>query len=319
MDYLETTLHIRVRYEEWKYVNQLPYYIADRYDVQLAHLDGINALFLHFKTEPESLTAIKKHIKRIKELENIPVVLVLETMTTYQRKAFIMENIPFVIDGKQIYLPFLGILLKEKGDKLLPARKTLQPSAQLIVLYFIYANKNRLCTNEIVKVLNITAMTVSRAVRQLHALDLLAIGKEGKQNIIESNLSGKEFTDKVWPHLASPVRKRIYIAKDSVDSEMPQAGYTALSQMSMLNEPQMACYAIDKYACGKGCTQQILDADRHVCLEIWAYDPRILANNGMVDPLSLALALQNDIDERVEEALHELLNEFWRNYNGKRN
>ena len=45
----------------------------------------------------------------------------------------------------------------------------------------------------------------------------------------------------------------------------------------------------------------------------------ILSTRNIVDELSLALALREDADERVEEALEEMLNELWRKIDGYRN
>jgi hypothetical protein len=45
-------------------------------------------------------------------------------------------------------------------------------------------------------------------------------------------------------------------------------------------------------------------------IEIWKYDPELLARKGVVDPLSLYLSLKNIKDERVEMALDTLLEKF---------
>jgi hypothetical protein len=45
-----------------------------------------------------------------------------------------------------------------------------------------------------------------------------------------------------------------------------------------------------------------------VTVEMWRYDPRKLSKEKMVDGLSLALSLKEDADERVEEAVEEMLN-----------
>ena len=52
---------------------------------------------------------------------------------------------------------------------------------------------------------------------------------------------------------------------------------------------------------------------------MWRYNPRKLSTRNIVDELSLALALQEDADERVEEAVEEMLNELWGRIDGYRN
>ena len=52
---------------------------------------------------------------------------------------------------------------------------------------------------------------------------------------------------------------------------------------------------------------------------MWRYNPRKLSTRNIVDELSLALALREDADERVEEAVEEMLTELWRKRDGDRN
>ncbi|MEI3151296.1 MAG: hypothetical protein V8S55_07375 [Mediterraneibacter faecis] len=43
-----------------------------------------------------------------------------------------------------------------------------------------------------------------------------------------------------------------------------------------------------------------------------------MSTRNTVDEFSLALALREDADERVEEAVEEMLNELWRKIDGYR-
>lgn len=45
-------------------------------------------------------------------------------------------------------------------------------------------------------------------------------------------------------------------------------------------------------------------------LEIWKYDPKLLSESGLVDPLSLYLSLADTNDERIEGALRDLLEDL---------
>lgn len=49
---------------------------------------------------------------------------------------------------------------------------------------------------------------------------------------------------------------------------------------------------------------------------MWRYNPRKLSTQNVVDELSLALALREDADERVEEAVEKMLNELWMKIDG---
>ena len=55
-------------------------------------------------------------------------------------------------------------------------------------------------------------------------------------------------------------------------------------------------------------TNSLQDSQVQVAVEMWRYNPRKLSTRNIVDELSLALALREDADERVEEAIEEMLN-----------
>ena len=46
-----------------------------------------------------------------------------------------------------------------------------------------------------------------------------------------------------------------------------------------------------------------------VQLELWSYNPKLFEKDGLVDPFSLYLSLQDIKDERVEAALEKLIEE----------
>ena len=41
-------------------------------------------------------------------------------------------------------------------------------------------------------------------------------------------------------------------------------------------------------------------------IEVWSYDPLLLAQDGRVDDISLLLSLEDDTDERVQMGLDEI-------------
>ena len=71
-------------------------------------------IFLYPKTELEQTEVLKKHIARIRNNENLPIVLVLKELSYRQKEYLIREKIPFIVDGKQIYLPFMVVYLQER-------------------------------------------------------------------------------------------------------------------------------------------------------------------------------------------------------------
>lgn len=322
MDYLCSTLGVKTKHRKWEKEKQLPYYILDRYRIRQVWIDEMRVLFLYPRTELERIPTIKKHILKIQEIEKLPVVLCLEQVSRQRRQYFLDARIPFVVEGKQIYLPFMGIALQEKYEMEQVISEKLQPSAQLLLLYYIYQHKARFYTNDAVNELGFTAMTISRAVKQLEQTGLFVAEKEGVQKILTAKKQGRELFHEIKPRLIDPVRKKIYIDKVQIQPEMLMAGCTALAEKSMLNPSPVISYAAKVVRGGakhqhiaEG-TLQLMDPERQAELQLWKYDPQVLAVNGCVDVLSLALSFAGDGDERIEEAVEEMLEDFWEGYDG---
>ena len=113
MEYLDKVLGVKVTYDdvEFKY---LPNFIATRYRLRMVTMIEQKMIFLYPKTELEQIEVLKKHIARIQKNENLPVVLVLKELSYRQKEYLIREKIPFIVDGKQIYLPFMAVYLQER-------------------------------------------------------------------------------------------------------------------------------------------------------------------------------------------------------------
>ncbi len=308
MDYIENTLGLKVYYQPWKYTNNLPYHLLDRYDFQQATLDSVKTLFLYPKTELDQLASVKKQIIKIQKLEPLPVVIILKNISRSRLQYMLSAHIPFIVPEKQIYLPFLGIALQNKFSAESVKREKLQPSAQVLFFYYLYQKKKQIYMNDAGKQLGFSAMTVTRAVRQLEQTTFFTTEKDGVKKKLTGKYTARELYDKMQPYLISPVQKTIYADKQTPRSTMRIAGMSALSQMSMINPPDILCYAVNGKKEGAIGTDVLIDASAQIKVELWKYDPDILSGNGTVDPLSLAISLRDNPDERIEEAVDILIN-----------
>ena len=290
-----------------------------RYRIRKVLLDSVEVFFLYPITELESVWNLKKHIEHIQKIKNIPVVLVLDHLTYRQKEYLLNERIPFIVENKQIYLPFMAIYLQKNSDAENIDKKELLPASQVLLLYFIYQGSGRMIMSNAVAALGLTSTSISRAVRQLEELDLISTEKAGIQKIIYSDLSPKELFEKARGNLQNPVKRVVYVPKDQIHENLLISGYSALAEYSMLGEPNVACYASDSVSQWNSvATKRLMDGKSQVEVELWRYDPKKLSERDMVDPLSIVLALEGDMDERVEGAVDELLNQVWREIDGKR-
>lgn len=319
MEYLNKVLGIEVVYMNGKF-EHLPNFIVTRYRLQRVSMNGQGVIFLYPKTELEQVEVLKKQIARIQKNENLPVVLVLNELSFRQKEYLIREKIPFIVEGRQIYLPFMALYLQERCNAEKKPREEILPSAQMLLLHFIYGGAQELSTSQAAKDLELTPTSISRASRQLEEMGLLHIRKAGVQRILYSEDSPKMLFQKTGDTLLNPVKRTVYIPKELVGTDLLESGYSALAEYSVLNAPNVRCYAAERISQWKDVmTNSLQNSQVQVAVEMWRYNPRKLSMRNAVDELSLALALREDADERVEEAVEEMLNELWRKIDGYRN
>ncbi len=319
MEYVNHVLGIRVVYVGGD-IPSVPNYIHDRYRLQEVSLNGRKAIFVYPKTELDPVNAIKKHFERIQKMTSAPAVLVPDHLTYRQKTYLLRDHIPFIVDGKQIYLPFLAVYLQERGDGENTTVTGMLPSAQLLLLYYIYHGCGELMTSSAVEALSFTATSISRASRQLEDFGLVSTKKRGIQKIIYSDKEPRELFETANRYMVNPVKRTIYVPKNEISNKLLMSRYSALSEYSMMNPPALKYFAAASITeWGKSSSEKLQHSDDQCAVEFWRYDPKKLADGECVDRLSLALLLREDRDERIEEAVEEMLTEVWREIDGKRN
>lgn len=255
--------------------------------------------------ELTTLPALKKQIKKIQTIDNVPVVLELDTVTSYRKQSLIENNISF-ITNKQLYLPFIGAMLMDEEETKKPPKKFVYSTQQLF-LYYLYNNEKRIYVSDARRHLPYTAMTLTRAVKQLEATNLFYIDKNGVNKFIESKYSRKDLFTKAKPYLSTPVIKTGFIDKTRITEDMVFSGETALSKKTMLNSSRVVTYAINEKDYDKTLLQEeLIDPDKSVKLELWAYDPNKFSRDTNADDISVILSFKGTADERIEEAIDDL-------------
>ena len=303
---IESVFGLPIRYEAWGKQGSLPMYIAEGYEFRTAHIAGARCIMLTPTDELDTLPALKKQIEKIQQIDNVPVVLDLASISNYRRRSLAENMIPFVTT-KQAFLPFIGALLVNDDEAGKKPEKFLFSTQQLYLLY-LYCGERRLYVSEAGKVLPFTAMTLTRAVKQLEATGLFAISKDGVNKVIESKLGISDLFENAKEYLSSPVLKAGYIDKSQVTGDMALAGESALSARTMLNPSRLATYAVYKKKFDvSGLNPELVDPESQVRFEVWAYEPRLFSDDENADDISVALSFLSDPDERIEEAVSELI------------
>ena len=312
MLYLTEIFGTNIGIKSWDGVDGIPYYLSENYSLHKVDIDGTQCIFAEPRGEIPATQAIVKHFAAIHDAASMPVVLKLSGLSEKRRKALMSARVPFAATG-QVYLPFIGAMLQNRLYDEPASREKLMPSAQLLLFSYLYQDSRRMPTSPMAEKIGVSAMQITRAVRQLQRLNLFDVSKEGVHVMIEGRTNHRALFEAAAKHLLDPVREILYVPRNDKARTLPIAGLSALSEVTMLSAPNVPIYAYhnrtDKLIGENG----LSDYETQARVEIWKYSPTILSENkNTADPLSVVVSLKHQQgDERVEQAVEEVLEKMW--------
>lgn len=307
--YLRDTFNLEVAVLPLKKDQQqsLPLFITASYDTYEAKVSEQRICLMTLKNEenktPDQLAKQKAFVERT---IGLPVVFIFEKVASYNLKRLVQKKVDFIIPGKQLYIPALMMNLRTVSEKFEKKAIRITPVAQFLLLYHL--QKERLSgqtTQQLAERFSLTYITLSRAVKNLEELELcnLAGGKEKQLQFTER---GKNLWKKAQPFLQLPI-ERIFFTDKTLDTDIAcVSGINALAYYTMLSDEKRRHYAIDK----RDFAKLSVATDKHNgdnSIETWRYDPKPLSSNGIVDKLSLFLLFKEDIDERIQGELDQMM------------
>lgn len=314
--YLAEIFGISVKIENWDGKSKLPLYLRNKREYFVLSMGNMQSVLMKNNSDNFNVSSFEKEMQEIEKYAEMSVILWLDVVSTYQRNALVKNGIPFIVPNSQIFVPELGMSLKEfcagKREKV----EKISAAAQFLLLYFIYQKKHEeKSQSKIAEYLNMSAMNVSRAVQELQELGLVESRKEGTSKVIKSVATGKELYQLSSEYLQSPVQKKIYVSLKYFDMDLPFAGETALAKKSMLNYPKCTVFAMDKKLV-KNIPQEaivepkLMTDNDYIEIELWKYNPSVYISDEMVDIVSLVQSLKDVEDERVEMQIEEIMEEY---------
>lgn len=313
LEFLKTIFGADFFVTPYEYPEKTPYYIRDNYQGQRLSWLQNECILLSPNTSAWRLPALKKQLKNFQELCDEPCALCLENLTALQRRNLIENNVPFISLSQQVYLPFWGCSFTEKFKTDTSLKDKMAPGTQLVFLYFYYSPKTEdINLTKLSKELRLSKATCTRAINDLTASGLLLQKSEGTNKWIAPAFEKPEFLKKGYARLKSPVERLVYVKNVPIDSQWPQSGMIALSEITMVGASlQDRGLAISKKTGSKIPSDDIISKQDFedfggYILEVWSYDPTLFAQDGRVDDISLLLSLESDPDERIQMGLDEI-------------
>jgi hypothetical protein len=300
----------------WVRANELPYFLRDIFQFSELELLGQPVVLAIARAEvKQSLSEVKVWLGKVMTLAGHPAVYVTNALASYERRRLIVQKVPFIVPGNQLYLPDLGLDLREYFRQRAPATEAaLSPSAQAMLITALLRQPwqpdwqpSRIATQ-----LGYTPMTQSRAVKELTAAGLATAHTVGRSCWLRMELPPDQVWERAKPALRTPVRRTFWVAANGFVAHRPSrlAGLSALSRYTMLAEPKWPVFALTaadwKAATAAGVRELPEPEAGAQEWQLWSYSPALLPDANMVDPLSLTLSLQENADDRIQLALDQL-------------
>src|SRR3990172_7761826 len=249
-EYLHDTLDIVPKVRPWAGAGKLPYFLQDAFEIrELKLLNRPILLAIGRQANKPALANVRAQLDKLRALAGHPVVYVTGALASYERKRLIEQKVPFIVPGNQLYLPDLGIDLREYFRQRPQAPDTaLSPATQAMLITTLLRKPWRpdWQPGEVVTEMGYTAMTLSRAVKELTAAGIGTLRTEGRVRWLHMERTAEDTWDHAKPLLRSPVRRRIW-AHPIPKLKPPHvrlAGLSALARYSMLAEPQWPVYPV---------------------------------------------------------------------------
>lgn len=316
--YLHETLGTNARVRPWNGVQGLPYFLQDAFDIHELQLGDKDILMASARRQRlPLLRTLRTQMDRLAQIAARPVVFATNTLASYERKRLVEQKIPFVVPGNQLYLPDLGIDFREYFRKPSEEVTGFAPATQALFIAALLRKEWQSIwqPTHLVTALGYTTMTLTRAIRELAGAGLITARQEGGARRLQVNHPPAQAWEHATRYLRTPVRRTEWVDGAFVkDFQAPAAGLSALALYSMLAEPPYRIQATSaaqwKRAKEGGARHELVPAPSAVQWQIWSYPPRLLHDTQLVDPLSLALSLKDEPDDRVQQALDELRDKF---------
>ncbi len=182
------------------------------------------------------------HLDKIRAIAGHPVVYVTEALASYERRHLIAKKVPFIVPGNQLFLPELGIDLREYFRGRAPtADAHLSPATQAVLIATLLRVPWQADWQPatVVAELGYTPMTLSRVVRELVSAGLATVQNEGKARWIRMASLRCRHVGASEACAAQPAKRLVWVPTSPtvLPPGVRLAGLSALARLSMLADP----------------------------------------------------------------------------------
>lgn len=276
-------------------------FLSGSFNLYRGNVLGSSVLFA------EGISEAEEALKRLDALERAvgePVAVFLSSATTSQKRSLMAVRRGFLTEQGDMYLPQLAVALKA-GTRRRSASRAFTPAQQQAFLYCLLGD-GPFTQEGLRRLTGISAAGASRALSSLSEAGLIDYrigGKTGRKR--EYFVPDKaEFFRKGKKLFGDPIKSCGSEVRAPGDHALV-SGLSALAQRSDLVPPSKTIVAIRP----NGKTDEnsgVEDVGETCVVQRLSYDPFPFAENGVVDPFTMLMTIDED-DERISMALREAL------------
>ena len=312
-EFLEKILRQNVIMTENKEVcKKLPLAYHGRYDIFTVETNGVLWMAIHPKDDA-GLIMLRRDRAGVEKMTGLNCAIFLDRTTFYIKEKMMEEGIPFVIEGKQVFLPFIGYLLSKENERELAPVHLISFLTQKMLLIAIYERWNEVKVSGAAKRMGVSTKSASRCFDELEYLNIDVLGMKGKSRVINIPNDRKQLWQQIERMLRNPVIRRFILRKDMKLEK--KAGISALCEYSLLSDNAYLTYAVTKKELkSSGVTEekQVSELEEIGCavLELGYFID--FSGKGLQDPLSVVLSLtgEEQEEERIDISINEMLEEY---------
>ena len=312
-EFLEKSLRQNVIMTENKEVyKKLPLVYRGRYDIFTVETNGALWMAIHPKDDV-GLVMLRRDRAGVEKMTGLNCAIFLDRTTFYIKEKMMEEGIPFVIEGKQVFLPFIGYLLSKENERELAPVHLISFLTQKMLLMAIYERWNEVKVSDVAKRIGVSTKSASRCFDELEYLNIDVLGMKGKSRVINIPDDRKQLWQQIERVLRNPVIRRFVLREDMKIEK--KAGISALCEYSLLSDNVYPTYAVTKRelkASGVKVEKQVSELEEIGCVVLELGYFIDFLGKGFQDPLSVVLSLtgEEQEEERVDISINEMLEEY---------
>ena len=321
-EYATKTLHTEIIRIPFDAEGSLPPFLEGLYDCEKWTAFGTDFI-VATPRENLAVKTLAKHEAKLKTVSGLPVAFGYREATGYRTVRLVEAGIPFIVDGKQLYLPFLGVALtKERNKKPSPKADSadkVSAQTQRFILKVAYEGLTNLSVTQASELLDVAKITASRIFDELEAIDPTWITTDGRIRKFVCETDQAAFWRKAEPHLFNPVVREYRLDCIPAIEHLPLSGISAISHHSMLADKSYPTYAITKaqegelgLKTGRGLAGWDQWGDPACVVQVMRYHLDSM-DEAAIDPLSAILSLSEEDknDPRIEGEIEDIIKEVF--------